>query len=436
MTAGYLVLRRAERDDLTLRTIASALHLVAGTAAAAIAAGLAGAVAHRALFGSPLSEGFAYWFVTEFANYIALLPVLLTVTPPSRADLRGISPTRIMPLLTTLAGLLLEPVIGGPGALAFAVPGLLWCALTYSVAATAFLTCLFAIWTFLTLTMGLSPFNIAATEHDLISLRLGVTLVALAPITVATVMSARNAMLREAAAARAAAEAAMASRSLLLATMTHELRSPLGAMIGLAEVMSRQCHGPLGDARYLEYVGSIADSGRHLNVLVTDLLDTAKVEAGRIELTPEPVSSRRLVDQALCLVRGLAMDARVSLTVVPGDWPDVHVDARAIKQVLINLTSNAIKFSPKGATVTIAAESGPARMTIRISDSGRGIAPDELRQLGRAWTQAGEAASRRRGSGLGLALSMQLVAQHGGRLRLESTPGVGTIAVFDLPRDV
>ena len=436
--AGYLVLRRAEPDDLALRKASSALHLVAGTAAAAIAAGLAGAVAHRLLFGSPLLEGFTYWFVTEFANYIAILPVLLTVTLASRrAPQAGISPQHAMPLLVTLVGLLLEPVIGGPGALAFAVPGLLWCALTYSVAATAFLTFLFAMWTFVTLTMGLGPFfHPMTSEHDLISLRLGVTLVALAPITVATVMSARNAMLREAAAARAAAEDGMASRSLLLATMTHELRSPLGAMIGLAEVMGRQSHGPLGDARYLDYAGSIAESGRHLNTLVTDLLDTAKVEAGRIELAKEPVSSRQLVDQSLCLVRGLAMDARVSLTVVPGDWPDVYVDARAVKQVLINLMSNAIKFSPRGATVTVAAESGPSRMTVRVSDTGRGIAPEDLKLLGQAWTQAGETAIRRRGSGLGLALSMQLVAQHGGQLRLESMQGVGTSAFFDLPRDV
>jgi len=436
--AGYLVLRRAEQDDLALRKTSSALHLVAGTAAAAIAAGLVGAIAHKLLFGSPLQEGFTYWFVTEFANYIAILPVMLTVTPPSRPALQtGISLQRLVPLLVTLAGFLLEPVIGGPGALAFAVPGLLWCALTYSIAATAFLTFLFAMWTFVTLTMGLGPvLHPMTADIELISLRLGVTLVALAPITVATVMSARNAMLREAAAARAAAEDALASRSLLLATMTHELRSPLGAMIGLAEVMTRQSHGALGDARYLDYAASIANSGRHLNTLVTDLLDTAKVEAGRIELSKEPVSSRVLVDQSLCLVRGLAMDARVSLTVVPGDWPDVYVDARAVKQVLINLVSNAIKFSPKGATVTIAAESGPSRMTVRVSDTGRGIAPADLKLLGQAWTQAGETAAQRRGSGLGLALSMQLVAQHGGTLRLESALGMGTSAIFDLPRDV
>jgi signal transduction histidine kinase len=344
---------------------------------------------------------------------------------------------KTMPVLVTIAGLALEPLVGGPGALVFAVPGLLWCAIAYDVAVTALLVFLFAMWTLITITMNFVRLGIPLnTEFDLISLRLGVTLVALGPITVATVMTARNALLREMAAARAAAEDAMASRSLLLATMTHELRSPLAAMIGLAEVMAKQNSGPSGNPKHLDYAQSIEDAGRHLNTLVTDLLDTAKVEAGKIEIAKAPVSSQMVIEQALRLVRGLAMEARVTLIMVPGEWPDVFVDSRTIKQVVVNLVSNAVKFSPHGATVNIESECGTDRLTIKVVDTGKGIAPDELKTLGRAYAQAGSAASRSKGTGLGLALSMQLVEQHGGQLRLQSIPNVGTTAIFDVARDL
>lgn len=442
VAAGYLFLRRRDVEDLRLRRPASALLLVAGCAVASFFAGLAGIAANRLLFDAGLLEGFFHWFVTEFANYIAILPVILTAAALPRRwpaqPLAALADWRLSgPLLATLLGLALEPLLQGPGALAFPIPGLLWCALAYDVSVTALLTFGFAMWSLIAMTFGLVRLGMALdTEYDLISLRLGVTLVALGPITVATVMSARNAMLREAAAARAAAEEAMASRSLLLATMAHELRSPLSAAIGLADILADQKRGPLGDPLYVDYAQSIAEAGRHLNGLVTDLLDTAKVEAGKTELAKAPVSSAALIEQALRLVRGLAMDAGVRLETLPGEWPDLYVDSRAIKQVVINLVSNAVKFSPRGAAVTIAGECGKQRLTIRVSDQGKGIGPAELRALGRAYVQAGDAASRRRGTGLGLALSMELVAQHDGRLRLESQLGAGTTAIFDLPRDL
>ncbi len=440
--AGYLFLRRRDAEDLQLRRPSSALLLVAGCAAASFFAGLVGIAANWLLFGAEPLMGFFYWFVTEFANYIAILPVILTATAlprhwPAQPSAALPGWRRSGPVLATLLGLALEPLLEGPGALAFPLPGLLWCALAYDVSVTALLTFGFAVWSLIAMTLGLVRLGMALnTEYDLISLRLGVTLMMLGPITVATVMSARNAMLREAAAARAAAEEAMASRSLLLATMAHELRSPLSAAIGLADILVGQNRGPLGDPHYVDYAQSIAEAGRHLNGLVTDLLDTAKVEAGKIEIAKAPVSSAALVEQALRLVRGLAMDAGVRLETLPGEWPDLYVDSRAIKQVMINLVSNAVKFSPRGTTITVAGECGERRLTIRVRDQGKGIGPEELRTLGRAYAQAGDAATRRRGTGLGLALSMELVAQHGGQLRLESLLGAGTTAIFDLPRDL
>lgn len=225
----------------------------------------------------------------------------------------------------------------------------------------------------------------------------------------------------------------MAARTLLLATMAHELRSPLTAIVGFSNMMAKEVFGPVGHAKYLDYAQSIEMAGSHLSELVTDLLDTAKVEAGKIELSLAPVSSREMVEQSLRLVRGLAVEAEVSLSMTDGDWPQVHADQRAVKQVLINLLSNAVKFSQPSGRVEISGAAGADRLVISVRDFGRGITEEELALIGRPFVQIGDPATRRQGSGLGLALSQELVERHGGRLRLESTLGQGATARFDLP---
>jgi len=258
-------------------------------------------------------------------------------------------------------------------------------------------------------------------------------LVALAPIAVASAMAERNALLAEARAARKAAEDAMAARTLLLATMAHELRSPLTAVVGFSGMMAKQTFGALGHPKYIDYAQTIEMAGSHLSDLVSDLLDTARVEAGRFELSPASVASQKIVEQSLRLVRGLAVDGSVSLVVAPSAWPEVHADPRAIKQVLINLLSNAVKFSPPGGVVEVSGRTEGDRLVVHVKDSGPGIPPEELPLLGRPYAQAPGEESRRRGWGLGLMLSGELVAMHGGTLRLESTPGAGATALFDLP---
>ncbi|HEY9236182.1 MAG TPA: HAMP domain-containing sensor histidine kinase, partial [Phenylobacterium sp.] len=242
-----------------------------------------------------------------------------------------------------------------------------------------------------------------------------------------------DAALRDARDARSAAEEAMAARTLLLATMAHELRSPLTAVVGFSSVMARQALGPVGNPKYLDYVQSIELAGSHLSELVTDLLDTAKVEAGKLDLTPGRTSSHDVVEQSLRLVRGLAIDADVRLRMVPGAWPDIHADQRAVKQILINLLSNAVKFSPRDGAVEISSEVEGRRLVIRVSDHGKGIPKEDLPRLGLPYEQGSDERSRRQGWGLGLSLSRELVEMHGGRLRLESEPGRGATAIFDLP---
>lgn len=437
-TAYILMARLAPKDRLLERPsslVAVMLIVLAASTVTSIFGGLVNVV----LFHGGPARGFFLWLATELANYIVILPIVLTF--PGPAALRRLldsivrAPPKLSaaaPFITYLVCLAMVPVVGGPGALAFPVPSLLWCALTYGLAASALLTLSFAVWTLVilsTTTAGLAHLS----GLELVSLRLGVMLVALAPITVASAMAERNDLLREATAARRAAEDAMAARTLLLATMAHELRSPLTAIVGFSNMMAKQVFGPIGHPKYLDYAQSIELAGSHLSELVTDLLDTAKVEAGKIELAPTAVSSREVVEQSLRLVRGLAVEAEVNLIMLPGDWPRIHADQRAIKQVLINLLSNAVKFSPPAGRVEVSGACHAGRLTISVTDFGRGIAEPELALLGRPFVQTGDATSRRQGSGLGLALSQELVERHGGRLRLESTLGQGAVVHFDLP---
>ncbi|WP_430419755.1 ATP-binding protein [Phenylobacterium sp.] len=437
---GFLLLSRLQPDDVTLRRPTSVISVIVIMALASIAVGIAGAAAHPFLFHGKASPGvFFFWGATELANYMIILPLILTAPQRLRPSawprrLARVRPAEAAPLLAYLLSLTVTPLMGGPGALAFAVPTLLWCALTYGRAGAAILNLTFAVWTLVVIGSNPQAFGLSLdTPMSMLSLRLGVMLVALGPIMVASVMAARDALLQDATHARKAAEDAMAARSLLLATMTHELRSPLTSVVGFSSLMSKQAHGPLGNPKYVDYAQSIELAGSHLSDLVTDLLDTARLEAGRMELIPARIPSGEVVEQALRLVRGLALESGITVASTPGPWPEVWADPRAVKQVLINLVSNGIKFSGPDSAVTVSGEIAGDRLVIHVADQGRGISPADLPMVGRAYAQAGDAESRRRGTGLGLSLSAELVQQHGGALQLDSTVGVGTRVTFDLP---
>lgn len=418
---------------------ACVLHLLVVVAGASFASALAGIVPSVLLFENSPLQGFMLWYVTEFTNYVVIVPLILTVPhwAPTLASLRNLrasfTSAKLAPLALYIVTLGMEPLVEGPGVLAFPIPALLWCAVTYGVLGTTFLTFSFAAWALVVVSFDLIGEHHATVPIlTILSLRLGVALAALAPVMVSVVMAAREETLREAAAARAVAESAMASRSLLLATMAHELRSPLNAIIGYAGLMSQQVRGQLGDSRYIEDAQSIELAGRHLAALVTDLLDTAKIEAGNVVLHLAPTSSRDMVEQAIRLVRGMAYDKQIDIIHEAGAWPLVLADDRAIKQVLINLVANAVKFSPAGSTIKITSEIAGARLRIKVVDNGVGISAGELKRLGYAYAQAGDSHTQRKGTGLGLALSCQLIEQHGSCLKLESELGFGTTAAFDL----
>ncbi|WP_404381922.1 sensor histidine kinase [Caenispirillum salinarum] len=240
---------------------------------------------------------------------------------------------------------------------------------------------------------------------------------------------------RKAQAARKEADRANAAKSEFLAGMSHELRQPLNAILGFSDIMAAGVFGSLSE-RYQGYLADITASGKHLLSLINDILDIAKVEAGHIELEPEPVVLEELLSTCVRMLYERAEKRGVRLTVKDGAPGLVLIaDMRRMKQVLINLLSNAIKFTPAGGTVTVRTslrdDGGPQ---ITVSDTGVGIAPEDLDAVMRPFEQSTAGRQQAEDStGLGLPLAATLAELHGGRLTLDSTVGEGTTVTFDLP---
>lgn len=234
-------------------------------------------------------------------------------------------------------------------------------------------------------------------------------------------------------AARAEAEAQNAAKSRFLANMSHELRTPLNAVLGFADIMRQRLFGPLPD-RYADYASSIHEAGAHLLDLINDVLDVSKIEAQRYSLSLEGMDAREPVAAAMALIRPLADERGVQMTgLLPTDAVAVTADRRALKQMALNLLSNAVKFTPPEGSVTVTlAVIGPY-LELVVADTGSGIAPEDLKRLGRPFEQAGGADQKSQGTGLGLSLVRSLAELHGGRLTLDSTLGEGTAATVRLP---
>ena len=234
------------------------------------------------------------------------------------------------------------------------------------------------------------------------------------------------------------AEAANQAKSEFLANMSHELRTPLNAINGFSEIMASELFGPLNE-KYKGYAGDILKSGQHLLSLINDILDMAKIEAGKMTLHYEPVSLREVCEEAVRLMRGKVQDAGLKIAVEAADLPDIEADHRGVKQVLLNLISNAVKFTPEGGSIVVSLNPfvGPAgedRIRVACADTGIGIAPQDLVRLARPFEQVeGQHSKTTQGTGLGLALTKSLIEMHGGQLAMESQPGVGTVVSFDLP---
>ncbi len=246
-------------------------------------------------------------------------------------------------------------------------------------------------------------------------------------ISVARDVTERKQREIEAKAAQQRAETANKAKSQFLANMSHELRTPLNAIIGFADLMKAQAFGQLGNARYDSYATLIYDSGQLLLDLITDMLDMAKIEAGKMELNFEQVDLGETIADVARLLDDRAHTAGVALDVAVGTKLSLVADRRAVKQVVINLLSNALKFTPRGGTVAVRAAQDGDLMRVSVRDTGIGIPESELGRLGRPFEQVcADPNLAKSGTGLGLALVRSLTERHGGGMCIESAEGIGT----------
>jgi two-component system, cell cycle sensor histidine kinase PleC len=237
-------------------------------------------------------------------------------------------------------------------------------------------------------------------------------------------------------AARGRAELASRAKSAFLANMSHELRTPLNAILGFSELISSKVIGPRSTDQYAEYGGYIHNSGEHLLSLINDILDLAKIEAGRLTLRETEVDLRRLMDEIAKMMGAKAIASGLVFAVhVERAFPPVLADERALRQILVNLASNAIKFTPPGGRVTaFASVLADGWLSFGIDDTGIGIAPEEHTKVFESFGQGRhDAVLADKGTGLGLPIVKGLAEAHGGRVELNSAPDDGTRITVLLP---
>ncbi|HEX9465521.1 MAG TPA: PAS domain-containing sensor histidine kinase [Alphaproteobacteria bacterium] len=237
-------------------------------------------------------------------------------------------------------------------------------------------------------------------------------------------------------AAKEEAEAASQAKTEFLAHMSHELRTPLNAILGFAEIINKALYGAHSDARYGEYAGDIHTSGKHLLDLINDILDLTKIEAGHLTINEQDTDLRDVLAGCERLVAGTARRRRIGLRIaIPAEPVWVRVDARRLKQVVLNLLSNALKFTPSGQDIAVSAyHDTDGALCVQTADTGIGMTPAEIEKALLPFQQIDNVFTRRYpGTGLGLTLSRSLVELHGGQLLIESTPGRGTTVTVRLP---
>jgi cell cycle sensor histidine kinase DivJ len=213
------------------------------------------------------------------------------------------------------------------------------------------------------------------------------------------------------------------------------LRTPLNAIIGFSEVMMQEMFGRLGSPKYLEYSGLVHESGNHLLELINGILDMSKIEAGKFELSEEVFDLSAVAEASVRFLKLAAERSGVALkTAVSPSAGFIFADKRATKQILVNLLSNGVKFTPKGGEVTVFAGLDAKGIEISVTDTGVGIPEKDLVRLGQPFEQVeGEHVRKKEGTGLGLSLVKALAAMHGGEATIESTLGIGTTVRVRLP---
>ena len=246
-----------------------------------------------------------------------------------------------------------------------------------------------------------------------------------------------SALARDLQIAKNIADAASEAKSRFLATMSHELRTPLNAVIGFSEIIASEAFGPIGKTAYRGYATDILTAGQHMLELVNDVLTMAKLDAGRYELDPAPMNLHDTVDRTVTIFRGMTNLEKREIRVAGNlRWPWLIADERAVRQILLNLLSNAAKFSEPDTPIDVRYDTSPdGEIMISVIDRGIGMAPDQVSEAARPFYQADSRLSRKyEGTGLGLSIVLGLMECHGGRLIIDSQPNVGSRVSVAFPR--
>ena len=238
--------------------------------------------------------------------------------------------------------------------------------------------------------------------------------------------------------ARYQAETANQAKSEFLANMSHELRTPLNAILGFSEIIEKETFGPVGNTKYQSYAGDIFGAGKHLLDLINSILDLAKIEAGREELHEEAIDVSEIIDAAMTLVKGRAVNNDVRFVLdVPDGLPLLYADQRKAMQILTNILSNGVKFTEAGGSITIKAWCKPeSGYILQVIDTGIGMSLEDIPEALQPFGQIDSQINRKyQGTGLGLPLTKHLVEMHSGSLDLQSEKGVGTTVTVRFPAE-
>ncbi|MCX2723425.1 ATP-binding protein [Roseibium salinum] len=230
------------------------------------------------------------------------------------------------------------------------------------------------------------------------------------------------------------AEAANKAKSEFLANISHELRTPLNAIIGFSDIMTQEMFGPIGTDRYTDYCKDIYSSGTYLLNVINDILDMSKIEAGRMNIETEAVSASAAAADAGRIVTAAATEKNITVAAEVAENLNVQADKRALKQILLNLLANAVKFTPDNGTVTLKARPRGDKIRFEVTDTGIGISERDIERLAKPFVQVeNQFTKTHQGSGLGLAIARSLVELHGGKLTIQSEVKKGTTVSFTLP---
>jgi signal transduction histidine kinase len=333
--------------------------------------------------------------------FVAVFSVVLFLAPPFRGD----------SLRTVFPFLLVVPIS--------------WIALRMSLRDAYTLVSLVAILATAATVAGFGPFHNQTMANPLLLVGTLVVVLATDVLTIVALVSERQ-----------QAQEANNAKLMFLANMSHELRTALNAIIGFSSMIKGELVGPVGNKEYAEYAGLIHSSGEHLLALINDLLEMSRIEAGRVVLNEEHIALAKTIEQAIKLIglQAAAKSVALRADVACGNVT-INADAKAMRQILLNLLANAIKFTPEGGEVNLtAAWGGGGDLLILVSDTGIGIPPEAIEHVFKPFERAPRGAAKKaEGVGLGLSITRGLVALHGGTVTLQSVVGQGTVVTVTIP---